>query len=77
MLRCAQGKWLAFRSAAAGDRFLQARKRSPRLVFFNTNIGTWEQWELAGEGEEGGAAEDEAPWAVKAVTLKHRRLPQV
>ena len=67
-----QGKWLAFRSAAAGDRFLQARKRSPRLVFYSTNAGTWEQWELADE-----AAVDGAPWAHMTVVLKHRRLPQV
>lgn len=64
---------MAFRSAAAGDRFLQARKRSPRLVFFNSNIGTWEQWELAEEVEAGS----EAPWARRAVVFKHRRLPQV
>jgi hypothetical protein len=67
-----QGKWLAFRSAAAGDRFLQARKRNPRLVFYNNNIGTWEQWELEDE-----AALEAAPWARTAVVLRHRRLPQV
>lgn len=69
---CLQGKWLAFRAASSGDRFLQARKRSPRLVFYNNNIGTWEQWELLDE-----AAAEQAPWARQAVTLKHRRLPQV
>eukprot|EP00887_Chlorella_sp_A99_P005659 scaffold1.g5659.t1 len=67
----AQGRWLGFRAAAAGDRFLQARKRSPnRLVFYSTNVGTWEQWELAA-GELGAA-----PWSAAAVTLRHRRLPQ-
>lgn len=69
---CLQGKWYAFRSAAAEDRFLQARKRSPRLVFFNTNIGTWEQWELAQP-----ESLEQCPWAEKTVTFKHRRLSQV
>ncbi|GAB4817699.1 hypothetical protein N2152v2_004745 [Parachlorella kessleri] len=72
-VRHALGKWLAFRAAAAGDRFLQARKRSPRLVFYNNNVGTWEHWELA---DEEGARLDGAPWAHTAVVLKHRRLPQ-
>lgn len=84
-----QGKWLGFRSAAAGDRFLQARKRSPnRLVFFSQNVGTWEQWELAGSshpaGGEAGSSGAGTPspdpeaceWASLALTLRHRRLPQ-
>ena len=87
-----QGKWLGFRSAAAGDRFLQSRKRSPnRLVFFSQNVGTWEQWELAGSmpaagGEAGssgtGAAGSPTPdpdaceWASLVLKLRHRRLPQ-
>lgn len=67
------GKWLGFRSTAAGDRFLQARKRGgQRLVFFSANVGTWEQWELAdGDNVAGGA-----PWMAAHVTLRHRRLPQ-
>lgn len=84
-----QGKWLGFRSAAAGDRFLQARKRSPnRLVFFSQNVGTWEQWELAGStpaagGEAGSSGAgspspdpDASEWASLALVLRHRRLPQ-
>ncbi len=69
-----QGKWLGLRSAAAGDRFLQARKRSTpsRLVFFSQNVGTWEQWELGSAGPDPDAAE----WASLPVTLRHRRLPQ-
>lgn len=69
-----QGKWLGLRSAAAGDRFLQARKRSTpsRLVFFSQNVGTWEQWELGSAGPD----PDVADWASLPATLRHRRLPQ-
>ncbi|KAL4431049.1 hypothetical protein ABPG75_006305 [Micractinium tetrahymenae] len=69
-----QGKWLGLRSAAAGDRFLQARKRSTpsRLVFFSQNVGTWEQWELGSAGPD----PDAASWASQPATLRHRRLPQ-
>lgn len=73
-LAALQGKWLGFRSAAAGDRFLQARKCSRnRLVFFSQNVGTWEQWELC----SGGPDPDAAEWASLALTLRHRRLPQL
>jgi hypothetical protein len=66
-----QGAWLGFRAAAAGDRFLQARRRGGgRLGFSNANLGTWEQWELAAGGPE-------APWARLRVSLRSRRLPQV
>jgi len=66
-----QGAWLGFRAAAAGDRFLQARRRGgDRLGFSNANLGTWEQWELAAGGPE-------APWARLRVSLRSRRLPQV
>lgn len=74
-----QGKWLGFRSAATGDRFLQARKRSPnRLVFFSQNVGTWEQWELGAPAAGGAppADPDAADWTSLALTLRHRRLPQ-
>lgn len=69
-----QGKWLGLRCAAAGDRFLQARKRSTpsRLVFFSQNVGTWEQWELGSAGPDPDAAD----WACLPATLRHRRLPQ-
>lgn len=68
-----QGKWVGFRSAAAGDRFLQARKRSPnRLVFFSQNVGTWEQWEVAA----GAPDPDACDWSALSLALRHRRLPQ-
>lgn len=69
------GEWLGLRSAAAGDRFLQATKRgAARLAFHAGNLGTWEQWRLA----EGGAAALAAAWDASApVLLQNRRLPQV
>jgi hypothetical protein len=84
-----QGKWVGFRSAVAGDRFLQARRRgSNRLVFFSQNVGTWEQWEVVpatadgsnkdGSGPDGIAGEDPeaCEWASLALALRSRRLPQ-
>lgn len=69
------GEWLGLRSAAAGDRFLQARKHgAARLAFHSANLGTWEQWQLGP-----GAAEALAqPWETsQPLVLQHRRLPQV
>lgn len=64
------GKWIGFRSATAGNRFLQARRRSvQRLCFFNKNFGTWEQWELA-------HGEPRIAWDRMTMHLKSRRLPQ-
>ena len=34
-----QGDYIGFRSAAAEDRFLQARRKGAALSFFNTNLG--------------------------------------
>ena len=39
LLLALQGEFLAFRSAVAEDRFLQARRRGNLLSFFNTNLG--------------------------------------
>ena len=42
-----QGDYIGFRSAAAEDRFLQARRKGAALSFFNTNLGeppTAETW---------------------------------
>lgn len=65
-----QGKWIGFRSLSGGNRFLQARRRSvQRLCFFNTNFGTWEQWEFA-------HGEPRIPWDRMTMYLKSRRLPQ-
>lgn len=45
---CLQGEYVGLRSAAAGFRFLQPRRKAPnRLVFFNLNLGIWEQWEVS------------------------------
>ncbi|MEW5307765.1 MAG: hypothetical protein WDW36_010141 [Sanguina aurantia] len=52
-----QGGFIGLRSAAAGGRFLQPRRKAPhRLVFFNTNCGVWEQWEVEPACAEGGGA---------------------
>ena len=66
-----QGSWVGFRSAAACDRLLQARRRGAhRLAFFSANLGTWEQWEVP----ELSAIES-MPWSTVSVTLRNRRLP--
>ena len=45
-------KWIGFRSAAAGSRFLQVRRRGRRrLSFFNANFGVWEQCFLDDPGD--------------------------
>lgn len=66
-----QGQWVGFRSQAAGDRLLQARRRGAhRLAFYSPNLGTWEQWEMPE-----ASALDSLPWASVSVTLRNRRLP--
>ncbi|GAQ78376.1 hypothetical protein KFL_000120230 [Klebsormidium nitens] len=63
-----QGPWLGFKSPAAGGRFLQARRRGPdHLCFYNTNWGTWEQWELVGDEPQGG-------WTTWTFQFRSRRL---
>ena len=54
-----QGRWLGFRSTAAGGRLLQARKRGPsKLCLFNHNFGIFEQWETDDEPSGSGYAPD-------------------
>ena len=49
----------------------QARRRgAQRLVFFNANLGTWEQFEAVD-----GIPPN--PWSETRLTLRNRRLPQV
>ena len=51
----------------------QARRRGThRLGFLNANLGTWEQFELVGDGPSA-----EQPWSRAPVALRSRRLPQV
>ena len=50
----------------------QARRRgAQRLGFHNTNLGTWEQFELV------DSAAVDPPWSRTPVALRSRRLPQV
>ena len=68
-----QGQYLGLRSASAGFRFLQPRRKFPhRLVFFNSKLGVWEQWEVVGEELDGGR-----PWSRAPLRLRSRRLPHV
>jgi len=47
-----QGGYLGLRSAAAGGRFLQARRRAPhRLCFFSPRLGVWEQFKARAQRE--------------------------
>jgi protein SFI1 len=62
---------VGFRSAAAGGRFLQARRRgASRLAFHSASFGVWEQWELVA-GDPGPRA-----WACMPLAFRSRRLPQ-
>lgn len=64
-----QGRWLGFRSNAAGGKMLQARKRGAnKLCFYNQNFGTFEQWET------NDMPTDES-WTTALVQLRNRRLP--
>ena len=72
-LKCiaSQGDWIGFRSAVAEDKFLQSRRHGKqKLAFFNSNFGTWEQWEIV-------AGEPRQAWNVVRMGLRNRRLPQV
>ena len=49
---CLQGPYLGFRSAAAGGRMLQPRKKGPqRLLLASKLFGIWEMWEAMQPGE--------------------------
>ncbi|KIY94398.1 hypothetical protein MNEG_13563 [Monoraphidium neglectum] len=74
--------------AAGMAAFARRLARSSRLVFFNDNLGVYEQWEVhpsAGPGQEvagqrpcGWAdAPLQQPWARAAVQLRSRQLPHV
>eukprot|EP00798_Chlamydomonas_sp_ICE-L_P027178 gene27178-2418_t len=66
-----QGPFIGFRSSAAGNRFVQPRRKAPhRLVFFNSHLGVWEQWEV-------GTPSLAEPWSVVPLLFTSRRLPQV
>lgn len=66
-----QGAWLGLRAAAAGGRFLQARRHGTRrLGFSNANLGVWEQWEPV-------AGDPGPPWARLRLSFCNRQLPQV
>lgn len=66
-----QGNWIGFRSAVAEDKFLQSRRHGKqKLAFFNSNFGTWEQWELV-------AGDLKQAWNVMRMGFRNRRLPQV
>ncbi|KAG2500477.1 hypothetical protein HYH03_002042 [Edaphochlamys debaryana] len=66
------GAFFGFRSGAAGNRFLQPRRKAPhRLVFFNPNCGVWEQWEPLTDAWATG------PWTRLHMEFQSRRLPQV
>ena len=68
-----QGPYVGFRSASAGGRFLQPRRKPPhRLVFFNAKLGVWEQWEVLGEEAGGGE-----PWRRMPLVFRSRRMPHV
>ncbi|GFR41539.1 hypothetical protein Agub_g2252 [Astrephomene gubernaculifera] len=67
-----QGSYVGFRSGAAGNRFVQPRRKAPhRLVFFNQNCGVWEQWDVLGDNWRS------APWSSLPMVFRNRRLPQV
>ncbi|GIM13152.1 hypothetical protein Vretimale_16342, partial [Volvox reticuliferus] len=67
-----QGPFVGFRSGAAGNRFMQPRRKAPhRLVFFNHNCGVWEQWDVIAEDWR------TVPWSTLHMVLRNRHLPQV
>lgn len=68
-----QDAFVGFRSGAAGNRFLQPRRRAPhRLVFFNERCGVWEQWDVNGDRDW-----RRTPWSSITMELRSRRLQQV
>jgi len=67
-----QDAFLGFRAPAASWRYMQPRRKAPhRLVFFNLNLGIWEQWEVA-SGDPWSQ-----PWTSLHLVLRSRRLPNI
>ena len=67
IVRDSAGTWYGFRAAETGHRFLQAsRKPVRRLLFFNHNFGTNEQWALVRAPEQ--------PWQKAQLHFRHRRF---
>lgn len=66
------GKWIGFRSMYAQNKFLQARRKGMnKLCFFNTNFGTWEQFELHPRDTDVTVS-----WSRLKLTFQSRRLSQ-
>lgn len=66
VMKDAANGFYGFRAQAAEDRFLQANKRrSRRLLLFNHNFGTNEQWKLLQLPEHS--------WTKLACSFQHRR----
>eukprot|EP00854_Cymbomonas_tetramitiformis_P023028 gene23028-27863_t len=64
-------KWIGFRASAAGNRFLQARRRGlDRMRFYSTQFGTFEQWEFSN-----GEPSTKVSFSRLKLFFKNRRLP--
>ena len=67
-----EGKWIGFRSMLAQNKFLQARRKGMnKLCFFNSNFGTWEQFELSPRDTDVSVS-----WNRLNLTFQSRRLSQ-
>ena len=67
LVKDSAGNWVGFRASEAEGRFLQAsRRRVRRLLFFNHNFGTNEQWALV--------QQPQAPWTHARLQFRHRRF---
>jgi len=67
-----QDSFLGFRAPAASWKYMQPRKKAPyRLVFFNLNLGIWEQWEVVSGNPWSH------PWSSIHLCLRSRRLPNI
>ena len=67
-----EGKWIGFHSMYAQSKFLQARRKGTnKLCFFNSNFGTWEQFELFPRDTDVTVS-----WSRLQLTFQSRRLPQ-
>jgi protein SFI1 len=71
-----QGRFIGFRSDAAGGKMLQARKRgASKLCLFNLNFGINEQWETNDEPRGSGVVGRGDTWSSATMRLRNRRLP--